>query len=31
MTTPIIKAAIGKIAPHFKAVAVDGTPKKSFI
>jgi peroxiredoxin (alkyl hydroperoxide reductase subunit C) len=31
MSTNIIKAAIGKIAPSFKAIAVDQTPKRNFV
>jgi hypothetical protein len=31
MCTPIIKASVGKLAPYFKAIAVDGTPSKNFV
>jgi peroxiredoxin (alkyl hydroperoxide reductase subunit C) len=31
MTTPIIRAAVGKVAPFFKTIAVEGSPSRKFV
>jgi hypothetical protein len=31
MTTPLIRAAVGKVAPFFKTIAVEGSPSRKFV